>query len=142
MDTHGKAPASVAAESEGQGSFQAPPECPGTGSPSIAHLIANRTPPKTGRRHVYLYDVEFDGELLVERSHDPACGLARALKEGGVTGHVKVIDERGVHRYTVNIKKATLLTVRETEGEGPRFAEWKPLTPGDGSPRTGERVRS
>ena len=126
---------SVDEESESQ----APSEFRSTEAELSAHLIIKRTPPKTGRRHVYLYDVEFDGELLVERSSDPACDLARALKERGVTSHVKVIDERGVHRYTVNIERAAQLTVRETEREGPRFAQWKPLKPGDGSPRTGER---
>ncbi len=142
MDSHRKAPASVAAESEGQVDSQAPSDCPSEEPPSTALFIARRTPPKTGRRHVYLYDVEVDGELLVERSADPACDLARVLKERGVTGHVKVVDERGVHRYTVNIDKAALLTVRETAKEGPRFVRWKPFKRGDGSPRTCERGRS
>ncbi len=142
MDGHGKAPASVAAENEGQFDSQASSDCPSEEPPSTALLFARRTPPKTGRRHVYLYDVEVDGELLVERSSDPACDLARALKARGVTGHVKVVDERGVHRYTVNIEKAALLTVRETAQEGPRFVRWKPLKPGDGSPRTRGRGQS
>ena len=141
MDSHRKAPASVAAESEGQVHSQAPSDCPSAEAPSTARLFARPTPRKAGRRHVYLYDVEVDGELLVERSPDPACDLARALKARGVTGHVKVVDERGVHRYTVNIEKAALLTVRETAKEGPRFVRWKPL-PGDGSPRTRERGQS
>ena len=80
MDSHGKAPASIAAESEGQVHSQASSDCPRAETPSTALLIARRTSPKTGRRHVYLYDVEVDGELLVERSLDPACDLARALK--------------------------------------------------------------
>ncbi len=142
MDGHRKAPASVAAESEGQVDSQAPSDCPSAETPSTALLIAECTPPKAGRRYVYLYNVEVDGELLVERSADPACDLARALKARGLTGHVKVVDERGVHRYTVNIEKAALLTVRETAKEGPRFVRWKPLKRGDGSPRTRERGRS
>jgi hypothetical protein len=105
-------------------------------------LIARRTPTKTGRRHVYLYDVELDGELLVKRSADPACDLARALKERGVTGHINVFDERHVHRYTVNVEKVALLTVREAVTEGPRFTRWKPLERGDGSPRKRERGQS
>jgi hypothetical protein len=59
-----------------------------------------------------------------------------------VTGYVKVVDERGVHRYTVNIEKAALLTVRENANEGPRFVQWKPLERGDGSPRKRERGQS
>ncbi len=139
MDAHGKASASVAAESEGQVDSQAPSDCPSEEPPSTALFIASRTPPKTGRHHVYLYDVEVDGELLVERSADPACDLARVLKERGVTGHVKVVDERGIHRYTVNIEKAAKLTVRETAKEGPRFVRWKPLRRGDESPWKRER---
>ena len=142
MGTNVKAPASVAAESEGQVDIQAPSGCPSAEPASTALLIAKRTPPKTGRRHVYLYDIEVDGELRVERSADPACDLARALKARGVTGHVKVVDERGVHRYTVSIEKAALLTVRETAKEGLRLVRWKPLKPGDGSPRTHERGES
>jgi hypothetical protein len=142
MVTNLKAPASVAAESEGQVHSQAHSDCLSRGMPSTALLIAKRTPPKTGRRHVYLYDVEVDGELLVERSADPASDLARALKAQGVTGHIKVLDERGVHRYIVNIEKAALLTVRETAKEGPRFVRWKPLERGDGSPRKRERGQS
>jgi hypothetical protein len=142
MDSHGKAPASIAAESEGQVHSQASSDCPRAETPSTALLIARRTSPKTGRRHVYLYDVEVDGELLVERSVDPACDLARALKARGVTGHVRVVDERGIHRYTVNIEKAALITVRETATEGPRFVRWKPLKRGDGSPRKRERGQS
>ena len=142
MDSHGKAPASVAAESEGQVDSQAKSDCPRAETPSTALLIASCTLSKAGRRHVYLYDVEVDRERLVERSADPACDLARALKARGVTGYVKVLDGRGVHRYTVNIEKAALLTVRETAQEGPRFVRWKPLKPGDGSPRKRERGQS
>ena len=142
MDARRKAPASVAAENEGQVANQAQLDCPSEELPSTALLIRRPTPPKTGRRHVYLYEVEVDGELLVERSADPTCDLARTLKARGVTGHIKVVDERGVHRYTVNIEKAALFTVRETATEGPRFVRWKPLRPGDGSPRKRERGRS
>jgi hypothetical protein len=142
MERDVKAPASVAAESEGQVDSHAPSDCPSAETPSTALLITKRTPPKAGRRHVYLYDVEVDGELLIKRSANPACDLARALKARGVTGHVKVVDERGVHRYTVNIEKAALLTVRETAQEGPRFVRWKPLERGDGSPRKRERGQS
>ncbi len=142
MDAHGKAPASVAAESRDQVHVQAPSECQNTPAPLTARLIARKTEPRTGRRHVYLYDVELDDEVIFERSSDPACDLARALKARGVTGHVKVVDERGIHRYTVNIEKAAKLTVRETAKEGPRFVRWKPLRRGDESPWKRERGQS
>jgi hypothetical protein len=110
---------------------------------TFARLTARRTPPKTGRRHVYLYDVEFDGELVITGSADPACDFARAMRVRGHRGWIKVIDaDSGMHRYSVNIEKAARLTVRETAQEGPRFVKWKPLNPGDGSPRTGGRGQS
>jgi hypothetical protein len=143
MDTQRKAPASVAAESEGQSHSQAPSECPSAEAPSTARLIARRTPPKTGRRHVYLYDVEFDGELVVTNSAEPACAMARVLLARGITGNILMIDGKaGRPRYTVNIEKAARLTDRETAREGPRFVRWKPLKGGDGSPRTSERGQS
>ena len=143
MDAHVKAPTSVAAESEGQSHSQAQSQCPSAEPPSTARLIARRTPPKTGRRHVYLYDVEFDGELVITGSAEPACDFARAMRVRGHRGWIKVIDaDSGMHRYSVNIEKAARLTVRDTEREGPRFVKWKPLNPGDGSPRTGGRGQS
>ena len=110
---------------------------------TLARLTARRTPPKTGRRHVYLYDVEFDGELVFTNSADPACATARVLLARGITGNILMIDGKTSRpRYTVNIEKAARLTVRETAREGPRFVRWKPLKGGDGSPRTSERGQS
>jgi hypothetical protein len=143
MDTQQKAPASVAAESEGQSHSQAPSQCPSAEPPSTARLIARRTPPKTGRRHVYLYDVEFDGELVVTNSAEPACATARVLLAQGITGNILMIDGKTARpRYTVNIEKVARLTVRETAREGPRFVRWKPLKGGDVSPRASERGQS
>ena len=134
MDRKVEAPASVAAESEGQVvQVQAPSECHRPQSSSTARLMARRTSP----------NVEFDGELIVSGSGDPECDLARALLTRGVTGTVAVIDgETGKHRVTVNIEKAAKLTVRDTAREGPRLVRWKPFDPGDGSHRSGERGRS
>ena len=111
--------------------------------PLTARLIVRRTSVKSGRRHFYLYDIEFGDELIVIGSADHECDLARALLSRGVTGTAAIFDgTTGKHRTTVNIEKAALLTVRDTEREGPRFVLWKPLEPGDGPPGSGERVRS
>jgi hypothetical protein len=90
-----------------------------------AFLIVHRTEPRPGRRDAYVYSMEFDGEIVVARSTDAACDLARALKARGITGHVKVIHkETGQHRYTVNIEKAAKLTVVEDRRDGPCFRKW------------------
>jgi hypothetical protein len=43
---------------------------------NCTRLIAKRTEAIAGRRHVYLYDVEFDGAIIVNNSPDPECDLA------------------------------------------------------------------
>src|SRR5262245_54839235 len=61
-----------------------------------------------------LYNVVFDGELIVEASRDPECDLARALKARGYTGKVTMVDgATGKPRTIINIEKASRLTVKE-----------------------------
>jgi hypothetical protein len=91
-----------------------------------AFLIVHRTEPRPGRAHVYIYSMEFEGEIVVERSVDAACDLARALLARGLTGLVEVIDKAtGRHRYSVNIEKAAKLTVVEDRRDGPCFRKWR-----------------
>ena len=62
----------------------------------------------------HLYNVVFDGELIVEHSRDPECDLARALKARGYTGMVDMLDgATGRLRSIINIEKAARLTVKE-----------------------------
>ncbi len=92
-----------------------------------AFLIVHRTESRPGRRHAYLYSMEFGGEIVVARSVDAACDLARVLEARGLSGFVDVIDgATGQHRYTVNIEKAAKVTVREDTRTGPRFVRWRP----------------
>ena len=86
-----------------------------------ARLIVRRTPPRPGRRHVDVYDVEVGGQLVVTNSTDPACDLARALQAIGMTGAVKVYGPNGQHRYTVDIEKAAQLHAYDDVRDGPRF---------------------
>jgi hypothetical protein len=94
-----------------------------------ATLVVKRTPPAPGRRHCYLYSVEFDGELVVENSTDAECDLARVLLARGIGGLVTLIDgATGKPRTRVNIAKAALLTLREDRRKGPLLVKWKPLS--------------
>jgi hypothetical protein len=77
-----------------------------------AKLIVKRTPPNPGRRDAYLYDVEFDGEVIVSSSHNPEHEGARALLARGVTGKLTLIDSgTGKPCTIINIEKAAALTV-------------------------------
>jgi hypothetical protein len=97
-----------------------------------AILYAEKTDPKPGRRHVYLYNVTVAGEPIVTHSHDPECDLARALLARGVTGVVDVIDGvTGKPRSRVNIEKAARLRVEDGTASTPHFAKWKPFPSGE-----------
>jgi len=76
----------------------------------------------------HLYNVVFDGELIVEHSRDPECDLARALKARGYTGMVDMLDgATGRLRTIINIEKAAKLKVEEGPS-GPRFVKYRPQT--------------
>jgi hypothetical protein len=72
-----------------------------------------------------LYDVEFEGELVVRDSKDPECALARVLQSRGITGKVTLVDANGP-RIAINIERCARLTVRETRSQGLRFVKWRP----------------
>ena len=96
-------------------------------APLIATVTAKRPPEGNHRESWYLYDIEFDGELVVRDSKDPECELARALLARGITGCVRLIDANtGKPRITINIEKCAKLTVRETRSHGPRLVKWRP----------------
>ena len=60
------------------------------------------------------WNVEFDGELIVENSKDPECDTARALLARGITGKVGVIDaDTGMPRLTFDIEKLSKLRLRK-----------------------------
>jgi hypothetical protein len=88
--------------------------------------MAKRPTEGKHRESWYLYDVEFDGRLVVTNSKDAECDLARVLLARGVKGAVTVLDAiTGKPRTIVNIEKAANLTVLETRRHGPRFIKWK-----------------
>jgi hypothetical protein len=69
-----------------------------------------------GKRDGYVYNVIFNGKLLVERSRDPECDAARALVALGITQGKLLLGNRTI----INIAKAAKLTVSE-ESRGLRW---------------------
>ena len=87
---------------------------------AIAILHADRV------RHGRLWEVEFDGEMVVIGSRDPEFDLARVLLARGRTGKVTILDGKtGRPRTIINdVEKAAGL--RTEEGPyGPRFVKWR-----------------
>ena len=87
---------------------------------AIAILHADRV------RHGRLWEVEFDGEMVVIGSRDPEFDLARVLLARGCTGKVTILDGKtGRPRTIINdVEKAAGL--RTEEGPyGPRFVKWR-----------------
>ena len=83
------------------------------------------------------WNVEFDGELIVENSKDPECDTARALLARGITGKVRVIDaDTGMPRLTFDIEKLSKLRIEEGP-HGPRFVKIRQETVVD-RPQTAE----
>ena len=96
-------------------------------TPLTAYLTANKPPEGNHRESWYLYDVEFEGEVIVKNSKDAECDAARALLARGMTGKLTMVDAKtGKPRTFINIEKAAKLTVSETRSHGPRFARWTP----------------
>jgi len=80
-------------------------------------LTARLHPKWVGGRDGYRYSVICRGELIVDRSRDPECDAARALKAMGHTGELTMLDGKtGVPRTIINIEKAAKLAVEETGG--------------------------
>jgi hypothetical protein len=102
------------------------------GEAHVAYLQA-RAPSKPGtpRDDYYLYDVTFDGEVIVTSSRVPECDAARVLLARGVTGSLAIVGaDTGKHRTTLNIEAAAKLTVAESRRHSPRFVKWKPYATG------------
>jgi hypothetical protein len=76
-----------------------------------AKLSAKKKP---NHRAYYAYDVEFDGDLIVESSRDPEHDLARALLARGIKGAVTLHDaSTGKPRTIINIEKAARWRVED-----------------------------
>ena len=82
-------------------------------------LFSRKTEPRVGRRHVYVYDVIYDGETIVTGSPDPDCDLARALLARGITGKVILGG-----RTFIDIEKAAKLRTSESTDRRSRFVPY------------------
>ena len=103
---------------------QAPIEHCGTGSTLLA-ITLHAPVRQDGARYSGTYSVSVNGEVIVAGSRDPECDASRALLSRGIHGKAKVIDAvTGAHRSTVDIQKASKLTVKEG-GHGPYFSKWR-----------------
>ena len=88
--------------------------------------IERRVPPTPARRHVYVYDVELTGELIVAGSTDPEPDAARALLARGTVGVVEMIDsETRRPRCRFDIERAAKIRTAEDRNRGPRFVKWQ-----------------
>ena len=97
-----------------------------------AKLFARKKP---NDRHDYAYDVEFDGDLIVQGSRDPDHDLARALLARGLTGKVTIFDGvTGKPRTIVNIENAAKWCV----GSNLDRYLWKPRESGNSRPPAAE----
>ena len=84
---------------------------------------------KPSSRHWYVYDIEFDGDLVLTDSRDPTHDLARVLLPRGITGKVTIVDANtGMSRIIVDIEKAAK---RYTDDTAMRFRPWKPFQKGE-----------
>ena len=97
-----------------------------------AKLFARKKP---SDRHYYAYDIEFDGDLIVQNSRDPEHDLARALLARGLTGKVIIFDSvTGKPRTIVNIEDAGKWCV----GSNLDRYKWKPSKDGNSGPPAAE----
>ena len=77
-------------------------------------MLIKLLPIWAGGKSGYLYNITLDGDLIVERSRDPECDLARILLSRGVTGIVMIHDgNTGRPRTQVNVDKMATLRARD-----------------------------
>ena len=83
-----------------------------------------------GGKAGYLYNVTLDGELVLERSRDPECDLARFLLSRGIAGKVTMHDGKtGKPRTIVDIGKASKVYA---DDNAMRFRPWRPFDRAEG----------
>ena len=83
------------------------------------------------------WNVEFDGELIVENSKDPECDTARALLARGITGKVEVIDADTGMLGSPSTSRSYPSSKIEEGPHGPRFVKIRQETVVD-RPQTAE----
>jgi len=85
-----------------------------------------------GGRDGYRYSVLFNGKLLVERSRDPECDVARALLAQGITGKLTICDGNTGRPWTIiDIEKAAKRCTGERRRDGLRFETYRETPRGE-----------
>ena len=78
-----------------------------------------------GGRTGYVYSVIYEGQLLVDRSRNPA----RALIAKGITGELTRLDGKtGRPRTIINIERAAELRTAEPNRGVVHFQKWAPFS--------------
>jgi hypothetical protein len=78
------------------------------------------------------YNIVFQGDLILERSRDPECDLARVLEARGLSGTVTMVSGKtGRPRTIINIATAAKLSAEEGPN-GPRLVKYRCQTVGGG----------
>jgi hypothetical protein len=104
-------------------------------------LKARLHPHWVGGEAGYVYSVICDGKLLVERSRDPECDVARVLLARGITGKLSLCDGKtGKPRTVIDVEKAAKLTVEEA-ADAPRFRKYRERRGSEGYSREEAVIR-
>jgi hypothetical protein len=87
------------------------------------------TDPVTGRDRLSVrgpvFDVRYNGELVVEGTHQPFLDGCRAIQRLGASGPVELWDHLRIYpRMVGTVDGAAKLTVREPASGGLRLAKW------------------
>jgi hypothetical protein len=89
----------------------------------------------------YVYAGRLDGEVLVTGSRDPEHDAARALLARGQAGKFWTVDAKtGRRRMLVDIAKAALLSVAESDRRGLQVRCWKGFSREDVEPPARQRA--
>lgn len=75
----------------------------------------------------YIYDLIFDGEMIVKGSKAPIYDLCRALQARGYTGTAQTVDRDGRPQMTCNIEAGAKRSVSEGDRDGPHVSKWHPF---------------
>ena len=99
---------------------------PCAGTPRMTPHRITIEPTSLGERG-HRYRVNYAGSILIESSRVPALDACRALLALGVTGKLEVWRSGRPWPYMqLEIERAALLTVEESDRQTPRFVRWKP----------------
>jgi hypothetical protein len=91
--------------------------------------LRNHRSRRSGEGGDSLYDIVFNGEVIIHRDRLPEHNAARVLLVRGLKGKLIFLDAKtGKERLIFNdIETAAKCTVSETREHGPRLVRWRPF---------------